>query len=147
MKKQYLIELPFKGYIQTTIIDGLAIKSNIINGIWVHEKVSVELYQLDYSEQFTLVNDKELNLLFKAHQESFITGAKEVTEDYYFDKLECLPPCKWHKILVGSVFYMAEFYTGNITEFLVSTRDKYYSFMDNCNLTDDEIELKIKGVI
>lgn len=61
------------------------------------------------------------------------TDPQEVTEEYYWNRLEVLPPGGWCRSSPGSEsFYMIEFLTGRVTEHLVAIGSgesrRYFSF-------------------
>jgi len=50
----------------------------------------------------------------------------EVDKDYFFEKLECLPPFKWINDGFNERFLMSEYMTHNLTEHNVRIGNKYY---------------------
>jgi hypothetical protein len=69
------------------------------------------------------------------------TPVIEVTEDYFMDMLEVLPPCKWHHQPACETFHISERLTENIVEWLVRIRkdgkDRFFALAarDTCTHT------------
>lgn len=52
---------------------------------------------------------------------------KEITEEQYYEMLECLPPQKWLDVEGGSVFRMSEYQTSNITGHYVALDGRFFA--------------------
>jgi len=65
----------------------------------------------------------------------------EVTEEYFMDMLEVLPPCKWTNQALYETFHISERLTENIVEWLVRIRiegkDRFFALAarDTCTHT------------
>jgi hypothetical protein len=136
----YIVELPFKGSIQTRLINGLAeysgeevVKRYIDeNGSQVAEysyknQLNFEEYNAKHNGKFTEATEEEIDTLFAEHRNSLISEFTEITEDRYFDMLECLPPKRWHTCEGVEIFYMCECYTDDLYTCCGGYKGKYFS--------------------
>ena len=64
--------------------------------------------------------------LDQENKKKYCRSWEEVTEDRYWEMLECLPPqmFKWFK--GGNIFRMSEYQTGNITDHFMELDWKFY---------------------
>jgi hypothetical protein len=78
--------------------------------------LNFEEYNAKHNGKFTEATEEEIDTLFFEHRNSLISEFTEITEDRYFDMLECLPPKKKVAFTYEGVeiFYMCECYTDYI---------------------------------
>jgi hypothetical protein len=74
-----------------------------------------------------------------ARRAKYVTKPTRITKDQYWSALECLPPLKMRGGGGATTFMMSEFYTADLTNIYCEIGDRYWSFLDTCHLTHDEI--------
>ena len=83
-------------------------------------------------------NDKFYAPHLKELQQPF----EEITEERYYDLLECVPPKKWHNLNDNlNVFFVGECYTANIYRCCIKEKStgKFYSAYRAINTTDEQL--------
>lgn len=78
---------------------------------------------------------------------SIITEPQITTRDRFIEMLEILPPDGWHRSEHEESFKMSERYSGRITHIFVRIGRTYYTFLDSCKLSHQEIVDKCKKFI
>lgn len=63
----------------------------------------------------------------------------EITEEQYWDALECLPPMQWKKTEEGESFKMSELTFMDITACYVKKNGKYYSMNGRVKTKHEEL--------
>jgi len=113
---------------------------------------TIEEMQQGYESELIAVNDEELDLVIKEYENSLQKEWQEISEEEYFDALECLPPMNWRTIEPGvNVFCISEGYYGSLhSHFLkLSNKEgvKYYSAL-RCvyTTTNEQILEQIKNI-
>ena len=69
-----------------------------------------------------------------ADEKRLISTPEEITEEQWWDALECLPPESWQNSGGGESFVMMEYYSGRITSIYVRLGKRYCTFHDVANL-------------
>lgn len=156
MQTLYIISEPFNGRVKNTMHNGLVdytgtaknrkyIDKNgsLIFETYYENRLNFEQYQKEKNEPLKVVTEQELDKLFKEYEEkSILQKFTEITEERYFDLLECLPPKRWHNFKGLEIFFMGECYTSNIYTCCIhdpSTK-KYYSALRRITETSEELE-------
>jgi len=75
-----------------------------------------------------------------------ITPPVEITQERFWELLECLPPCKWKRGVDGEAFHISERITYDIVDWCVRIGEKYYSFQDTDKMSADEAIKKVADV-
>lgn len=118
--------------------------TKVIEYVWNPNSKSVELTTMLSNGQCAFSNktkdhyllmgyvvgsEKDFDLYYtNAMEQRFpIHKYVEIEEKVYYDMLECLPPKKWKTHDKGSIFMMCEYYTGDITSFYISHKEKYFT--------------------
>lgn len=90
----------------------------------------------------------------KYHKNLSSKPFKEVSEETYYDALECLPPMRWHNATAGvNVFFIMEAYTADLHDSYVCINKngakKYYSALKSITMTDAELleQLRNQNII
>lgn len=81
-------------------------------------------------------------ILDSYEKQRFSKPFTEVTEEQYYDGLECLPPCKWHDLNERfNSFYISEALTSHYHCFYIKDREtgKYYSATRSKFIKDEEL--------
>lgn len=133
-----IIRLPFSGNVQTWVENGK---------IAYHPEVkSIEEYSTLKGFEVKLITWDEYSVLHdKFYEEPFT----EITEEKYFNMLECLPPLKWHDINSRfNIFFCSEAMSGKMNGAYVMDNDnkKYYAGTINRFLTDTQILEKLTTI-
>lgn len=149
---KYIYKEPYQGNILNTLVDGVVSftgeeirtetigenGSTIIN-ITYKGGETFEEYNKRKGGGCKVVNEEELRVLIEEHNNSLITEFKEITEDRYFDLLECLPPLKHHTYRGAEIFFISEALTGNLHTCCVGINNKYYSATRKRNESSESI--------
>lgn len=80
---------------------------------------------------------------FAAMEAAFVSEPQEVTEHYFTDMLNVLPPHRWYRDPGAEAFAMCERSFGSITRWLVRVGTSYYSFEDRVTLSHREVFEKV----
>ena len=146
----YLVNLDkeFKGNAEATMTKG----SDMVH----YTGLSLPEYLKDrkISNYHLLDWDSFYELYYVGYNKSLQKPFKEITEDRYYDLLECLPPMRWGNIIGGvNMFFVMEAYTADLhTCVLKLTRNgesKYYSALRSKYIKGEEVvaQLKEQGLI
>jgi len=82
-------------------------------------------YVEQYTKEFLTVRVIDIEGFEKEQAKLLLTGPQEITEDIYWEMLECLPPLKMGK----NYFIMSEFFTDSYTRQFFKKNKKYYTQM------------------
>jgi len=126
---------PFRGITQSYTYKGV---DNI--EYVAYSDMTLEEYEQDRDYPFKLITDSELDELITKYEQSRKTTPKEITEQRYYDMLECLPPQRYSK----GAFHMSERLYSNIVDWFFIKNGKYYNFTDFDNITNDQLEQIIR---
>lgn len=69
-----------------------------------------------------------------ADEKRLISAPEEITEERWWEALECLPPESWQNSGGGESFVMMEYYSGRITSIYVRLGKRYCTFHDVATL-------------
>jgi hypothetical protein len=75
------------------------------------------------------------------------TNPVEVSEAFYWEMLEVLPPSKWTRGHDTESFYICEALTGNLHEWIARIGKQYYALIAPRSNNHDQIINKIKEAI
>jgi hypothetical protein len=81
-------------------------------------------------------------VLEKYNTETYVKPWREITEEQYYDSLECLPPCKWHDLNNRfNSFFISEAWTADLHSFCIKDRKtgKYYSATRSRFISDSDL--------
>lgn len=144
--------LNFNGTAFTTPI----IKNNtIICGYSKFTIPEAERQQLEiYGEEckFVTIHFNEFDTLNEIWEQQYTQDNwKEISEEKYFDALECLPPMNWRTIVPGvNIFCISEAFTSHLhSHYLKLTNSegaKYYTAIRSRFITNEEILNQIKSL-
>lgn len=84
------------------------------------------------------------------YHESLCGEFTEITEEKYWDALECLPPMKWHDLDSNfNVFFISEAYTASIHSCFIKDKKnkKYYTAMRDIFISDEVLLNQIVSTI
>lgn len=85
----------------------------------------------------------EWNEFEKKVEIATVTQPREITEEDYFEALNCLPPLNWTKTGGFECFHMSEFTTSYYTGTYVHYKDKFFYWTDSVYHTVDQIKEKL----
>lgn len=142
MKKYVIEKNNFQGHVITSL--------NNEGKSFYTGKTLAEM-QLDYENELITITDEELDLYLENYYNSLQDNWKEISEDDYYDALECLPPMNWRTIVPGvNVFCISEAFTSHLhSHYLKLTNSegaKYYTAIRSRFITNDEILNQIKSL-
>lgn len=87
------------------------------------------------------VTPERMNLLVKRYQNALQTPFKEITEERYWDLLNCLPPAR----MGNSFFFVGEPYYGYLYPFCFKANGRYFHGERSIRLTNNDIYAQIKA--
>ncbi len=131
---KYIVQLPYKGNVQTYIKE---------DGTVAYTHLTVEEY-LEDNPGCVVVTSEELTKLEVGY---FVTPFQEITEDFWQEMLEVLPPLKWHDIENRfNVFFISEATNSHYHALYLKDRrtNKFYSCTESVFIKDAELFEKIK---
>lgn len=141
---QTVIYNPGSIHIDTTVTNGFCDYSESLYG----ERMKPEQYIEKVCPGHIHIPFDEALLLIKESENKNLCGPwEEITEEEYFEKLECLPPEKWCKCKGFEIFRMCEYYTGDITGHYVKAGDKYFTALRRTSTDYEVIANEIAGLI
>ncbi|MGZ9736572.1 hypothetical protein [Flavobacterium sp. GNP002] len=139
-KITYIVELPFKGHIQTRLINGFAEWScdevtkkyidkdgSQVSEISFINQLTFDQYNEKNGGKFTELNEEQVDALFAEHRNSLISEFSEITEERYNDLLECLPPKRWHTHKGAQIFYMCEAHMDDLYTCCIGYNGNFFS--------------------
>jgi len=132
---KWIVKLPYCGNSQTFIIEKNGIEYTAYSELTVGE-------YLKKDPNFKVVSDQELDRLNDEYEKTLIGDPIKTNEEYFLDKLNCLPPCNWQRFGNIEYFYMSEFLRGSLTEWNIRIGNDYYCFTNHYSLSHSNI-LKI----
>lgn len=142
--KKYVIEKDnFKGFVITSLNN---------EGRSHYTDKTIKEMQQEYESELITITDEELNLVIKEYENSLQNDWQEISEEDYYDMLECLPPMNWRTITPGvNVFCISEGYYGSLHSHYLKLSNKegvkYYSAL-RCiyTTTNEQILQQIKNI-
>ena len=87
-----------------------------------------------------VVTPERGNLLIKRYQNALQTPFKEITEERYWDLLNCMPPARMR----DTFFFVGEPYYENLNPFCFTSEGLFFMSERNIHLTDEEIYRQIR---
>ncbi len=95
------------------------------------------------AEGYTVMSEEEYYLLQEAWENSLCGDWKEISEEFYDDALNVLPPVAWY----DGGFFMSERFSGDVTSFYQKMNGKYYSSLQRMGTAREEIIKSLKEYI
>jgi hypothetical protein len=123
----------FDGSVVTTMHDG-------IHNDYSSGETLEELRRRENNPNLQALSPEELTPVVERYEQSLCKPFEEITEEKYWDLLECLPPERYN----GNSFFMSECYYGTLYRFCFRLNGKYYSALRSIFLTNEEISAQIK---
>jgi hypothetical protein len=75
------------------------------------------------------------------------TDPQEISEAFYWEMLEVLPPQKWTRDHDSQSFYVMEALTGDLHEWIVKTGDRYFALIAPRSLNHNQIMEKVNKAL
>lgn len=124
MERLYIIDpTNFKGHVENTMP---LVNADEINNTVVHysKDVTFEEYNKQHNGKLIALPWDEFNeKYYQPYLQSLQKPFVEITEERYYDLLECLPPQGWRDLNnEWNVFYIMEAYTANLHTHVVKNR-------------------------
>ena len=140
MNYLYIYKEPFTGSILNTMSNGFVHytgesqtkKYTDEKGCLVHETsylnpLNFEQYNEKHGGNLKVATEKEIEIIIDNFNNSLIDDFKEITEEKFYDLLECLPPKRWHTHEKVEIFFICEAYTADLHTCCVSYKGKHFS--------------------
>jgi hypothetical protein len=118
---------------------------DLLNHTYVHYLDGVTFAEYNKKHGGNLIAqtwDEFYPVLEKYNTDNYVKPWKEITEEEYWDYLECLPPCEWHDLNKRfNSFYMSEAYTADLHLFCIKDRQtgKYYCANRSRFISDSDL--------
>lgn len=87
-----------------------------------------------------------LRRIHKVEESIYLTAWEQISEEKWFEALECLPPMKWKTVDDVELFQMSEMTTGDITGHYARYGEKYFAASRRISVKYEEIAKEIKAV-
>jgi len=154
----YLIkaDAPFNGYTQSILYQDAEGVERVLhsgdfetksNGRVIREAtpdLTIAEYEADRRQTFKRINLDELEALHKQYTASLITKPEPITEERYYDWLNCLPPCRWHGAGGFSVFHIMERITDDIVQWCArDSEGNCFGWQDYATISSLDIAIKL----
>jgi len=105
-KQRIVIDPDFKGYAQTYINE---------DGKCIYSGRSLEEMRAEDGIEYITPSDEEMDKLYNDYYKSLQKEWEDISEEYYYEMLEVLPPMNWRNIGSGvNVFCISEAYSGDL---------------------------------
>lgn len=114
-----VIYIPGKTHIETIVR----------NGECEYTKRPVPDFLKEHPGSVVVSFEHALKLIEEAEDLRYLNPWKEISEETYWDALECLPPEKWETCNGVTFFRSMEYETGLITAHYAKTKGKYHFAM------------------
>lgn len=114
---------PFRG-IASVLLD---------NGKVAYTDKTFAEYEAESPNPLALVTEAEIDQLIEKYHASLITKPEPITQERFWDLLECLPPCRWCTVGGVELFHVSERLTGNLVTWCARIGTNHYSFTDQAN--------------
>ena len=112
----------------------------LINGVNTYTGETKE----DYIEKgYTILTDNELDELIKEHEKSICGHWMEISEKFYNQQLNVLPPMKWY----DGGFYISEADSGSIHGFYQELNGRFYTSLRDVFTKREDIIADLKKAI
>ena len=88
-------------------------------------------------------------ILENYNKTAYIKPFVEISEEQYYDWLECLPPCKWHDLDSRfNSFFISEALTHDLHQFCIKDKKegKYYAGTRSRFITDSELLAELNAL-
>lgn len=126
--KKYAVDPDkFKGAIITVMTDGIHCD---------YTRRTLQELKSIHGEGVKLLTDEELNKLINNHRRNLQKDFEEITEERFYDLLECVPP-KRQRL---SSFFVGECYIYDLYSFCFKKDGKYYKALRSIKLSDEELD-------
>jgi hypothetical protein len=94
-----------------------------------------------------VVDKAQLDDLEAEYLAGRVTEPTEITQERFWEALECLPPSRYQRNSGVEVFHICERITGNLVSWYGHKDDRYFTFDDLDNRPAVEIANKFKGAM
>ena len=129
MERMYLVDnlTGYKGSIVSTLTNGYVDyssdnhndkKGNLTLDEY-NRKTGTHCVALTWDELYPIIEQWEEN--------NIITKWKEISEDYFYEMFEVLPPLRFTRTKTGFFFFISEMTSGNISACYLKDGDKFYT--------------------
>lgn len=89
-----------------------------------------------------LISEEALSGLMKKHYDDMCSGYTEITEQRYYELLECVPPKRWKRLSDNIFpFFVGECYSGEVYQLCLYHKpsNRYFSKMERISASDEKI--------
>ena len=109
--------------------------------------LTLEEYRDRVNPSIKLVSEKGVGKLLTKYNNSLVTEPKEITEDEFFDALECMPPSKWGRVNGVELFHICERITGDMVSWFAKVNGQCFSFVDHAGIDKEFLAYKVGKLI
>jgi len=128
---------PFRGHSQSVLLtDGTV--------AYTSPRQTFDEYKAENGDHFKVIDDATLDALLTAFEASRRTEPTAVTEERYWDALECLPPTKYSKVAGVTLFHICERITGELVDWYAVYNGQHFTLCDFSHADRAEIAARIR---
>jgi len=110
--------------------------------------ITLEAYLAEKGPEYKVISwNDAIDKITEVQNIKLIKPFVEISEDQYWDYLECLPPEKWQTIKGVQIFRMSEYSAGNITQHCAKYKDRYFAANRRTSIDYADIAKEIKEIV
>jgi hypothetical protein len=126
---------PFRGHCQSFLTeDGFVAYT---------DRQTVEQYEAERGFKVRVIDDQEFDQMLAEHSKTLKTEPKEISEDDWYEALECLPPSRWHTHRGVNLFHVCEAITLNLVNWYARIDGRFYHFVDEAQTSSETLAAKV----
>lgn len=108
-------------------------------GVSFIEKETLDQIQQRYPGAVYMPFDEAFEELTRISYEKYISPPAQITEEYFHEMLDVLPPMKWRREQGSESFMICEALTLDIRSIYCRIGDQYFEMADRQSLTHEQI--------
>lgn len=93
---------------------------------------TLEEYKEERGDNFKIVSADKFTAMLEKHNKAIVTARQEISEECYYEMMDCLPPCRFGTVDGVQMFHISERLTSNLVNWYGYDKkaEKYYTFVD-----------------
>jgi hypothetical protein len=114
---------PFRGNAQSILLtDGTV--------AYTPGRQTFEQYKAENGDHFEAIDNAAFDALLATFEASRRTEPKSISEERYWEMLECLPPSKYCEVAGVTMFHICERITGELVDWFAVCNGKHFTLCD-----------------
>lgn len=128
---------PFRGNAQSILLtDGTV--------AYTPGRQTFEQYKAENGDHFEVIDDAAFDALLAKFEADRRTDCESITEERYWEALECLPPSKYCAIDGVTMFHICERITGELVDWYAVHNGKHFTLCDYSHADRADIAARIR---